>query len=98
MPCDTKIPLNDIKKNLKRWTPRGKSIFYLTRSYWYQLRADKGKICIFRQSIRTMRIDRDTISVGDFMNNDIGRTWLKKPAQAKKRRNKFFSFLAKTGR
>lgn len=94
MPCKTKIDLDDIKKNLKRWTPRGKSIFYLTRSYWYQLRADKGKICIFRQSIRTMKIERDAINLGDFMSFNIGKAWLKEPTQSKKRKGNFFNFLS----
>lgn len=87
---DANIFITDIKKNLKRWTTKGKSIFYLTKSYWYQFRIESGKICAFRQSIKTYSIERAIMPIGNF---PIGSSWLKEPRQTNKRNDNFFSFI-----
>ena len=78
---------NDIWFNLLKWCPNGNSIFYETYDYWYQYFWD-GKIirCARHRKLTDERIE----TWMNLHSCSVGKDWLKKPMQKKKRTGKFF--------
>jgi len=84
--------MDDIKKNLQSWMPKGNSVFYLTTKNWYQFRKNGDSINCVRQDIATTKVDRASIRGKSI---PIGRDWLNKPEQNEKRIiHNFFRFVA----